>query len=81
VAWEADRGVLRVANSGSKVPASEVEMLTRHFARVDPARKGSGEHFGLGLALVYKIADALGGTLEISSHEGGEFVATLALRR
>jgi len=81
VAWESDRGVLRVANSGSKVPAGEVDVLTRRFARIDPARKGSGEHFGLGLALVRKIADELGGALEITSQAGGEFVATLSLRR
>jgi len=81
VAWESDRGVLRVANSGSKVPAGDVDVLTRRFARIDPARKGSGEHFGLGLALVRKIADELGGALEITSQAGGEFVATLSLRR
>jgi len=74
-------GVLRVSNTGSKAAAEVVDELTRRFTRLDPARHTSGEHFGLGLALVSRIADALDGTLEISSTEGGEFVATLSLRR
>jgi signal transduction histidine kinase len=76
----AGRAWLRVANSGSRVPAERVGELLRRFTRGDASRRASGNHFGLGLAITSRIVSALGGEMEISSSEGGEFELTLSLR-
>lgn len=69
---------LRVVNSGSQVAPEDVNTLLRRFARGDVSRKSHGEHFGLGLALVAKIATALRGTIDVQSHIGGEFSVTFS---
>jgi two-component system, OmpR family, heavy metal sensor histidine kinase CusS len=69
---------LKVENSGSLVPQERVGELLRRFTRIDASRRGTGEHFGLGLALTSRIADALGCDTEITSAAGGDFVIVLS---
>jgi len=77
---DATRGVvLAVENSGSQVPADEVERVTRRFWRGDRARTAAAEHGGLGLALVARVAAALDAELAIESELGGTFRVTLRL--
>jgi len=50
--------VLTVANTGPKIPASELERIFQPFQRLDPARTNNGRGLGLGLSIVQAIADA-----------------------
>jgi signal transduction histidine kinase len=50
--------VLTVANTGPKIPASELERIFQPFQRLDPARTSNGNGLGLGLSIVKAIADA-----------------------
>ena len=71
--------ILRIANSGSQVAPEGVATLLHRFARGDASRRASGEHFGLGLALVAKIAAALRFTMRVESSQGGEFAVTFVM--
>ncbi len=68
-----------VVNSGSKVDASQVERLAHRFVRADQARSGEGNHCGLGLALVHRIASLLEISVEVRSRAGGDFGVALAI--
>lgn len=59
--------VLAVRDSGPPVPAGALDRLFDPFFRVDAARSG-GEHFGIGLALVRGLCDALGYRVEARNH-------------
>jgi signal transduction histidine kinase len=50
--------VLTVANTGQKVPSTELERIFLPFQRLDPARTNNGRGLGLGLSIVQAIADA-----------------------
>jgi signal transduction histidine kinase len=50
--------VLTVANTGPKIPASELERIFQPFQRLDPPRTSNGHGLGLGLSIVQAIADA-----------------------
>jgi signal transduction histidine kinase len=50
--------VLTVANTGPRIPASELERIFQPFQRLDPARTNNGHGLGLGLSIVQAIADA-----------------------
>ena len=57
---------LSVGNSGSIVPAGEVERLFQPFQRLGHDRTGSGDGHGLGLAIVKAIAQAHGA--DVTAH-------------
>jgi two-component system heavy metal sensor histidine kinase CusS len=73
--------LVRVANSGSRIPQERVGELMRRFTRADPARPASGEHFGLGLALTSRVLAAMHTGMEITTEVGGEFAVSFRLRR
>jgi signal transduction histidine kinase len=50
--------VLTVANTGPKIPASELERIFQPFQRLNPPRTNNGNGLGLGLSIVQAIADA-----------------------
>ena len=55
--------MLTVANTGPKIPASELERLFRPFQRLDATRTTGAGGFGLGLSIVQAIADAHDATI------------------
>lgn len=68
----ADKGVmqLQVSNSGVEIPASELPRIFDKFYRVpstDPWKQGGT---GLGLALVQKLTQHLGGCISVRSEHG-----------
>jgi heavy metal sensor kinase len=64
---EPSRGlVLEVRNSGPALPDAALENIFDRFVRLDTARSGSGEHLGIGLALVKSLCVALG--LKVTAH-------------
>jgi two-component system OmpR family sensor kinase len=66
---EGGMGVVRVSDNGPGIDPAGAERVFDRFYRGDPARSGSGT--GLGLAIVRAIADALGGSAEVTSSSAG----------
>ncbi len=71
--------VFSVADSGSGIPADDVERIFGRFARVDVGRSRSSGGFGLGLAIVKAITEAHGGSARVRSTEGEGSVFELVL--
>jgi signal transduction histidine kinase len=63
--------VLTVANTGPKIPASELERIFRPFQRLDPARTNNGHGLGLGLSIVQAIAEAHEATITTHAQADG----------
>ena len=73
------QAVLRVADTGSGVPAAELPRLFDRFHRVQNARARSHEGSGIGLALVRELVGLHRGTISVESteHEGTAFTVCL----
>ncbi|NER95870.1 MAG: GAF domain-containing sensor histidine kinase [Symploca sp. SIO1B1] len=67
-AWSTQTKIqLRVSNSGVEIPQEELSLIFQKFYRIphhDSLKKGGT---GLGLALVKKLVEHLGGTIEVES--------------
>jgi signal transduction histidine kinase len=62
--------ILSVADSGSGIPAADLERIFQRFARAGPRRAREAGGFGLGLAVVQAIAEAHHGSARASSTLG-----------
>jgi signal transduction histidine kinase len=62
--------ILSVADSGSGIPAADLERIFHRFARADSRRTREDGGFGLGLAVVQAIAEAHHGSARASSTLG-----------
>jgi two-component system heavy metal sensor histidine kinase CusS len=63
-----ERGVeVTVADTGCGIAPQHLPHLGQRFFRVDPSRPSSGDHVGLGLAIVRGIVEQHGGTVSIAS--------------
>jgi two-component system osmolarity sensor histidine kinase EnvZ len=71
---------IEVRDRGPGIPAEAIERVKRPFTRLEHARSGAGGA-GLGLAIVERIAQSHGGSLELAARQGGGLVARLTLRR
>lgn len=76
---EGDRAVLRVANTGCTLSVEDVSRVFDNFWRGDVARTKTGVHAGLGLPLVKRAAETMGGSVTAAVEEGGWFVAHVML--
>ncbi len=77
---EAQRVHLVVRDHGPGVPASQIARLTIPFYRGDLARtEASGA--GLGLSIVHKAVQRMGGQLHLRNADGGGFEVRVTLRR
>jgi signal transduction histidine kinase len=72
---------ISVADSGTGIPAKDLDRIFERFARSDISRQRDSEGLGLGLPIVKTIAEAHGGTLSIRSDvgKGTEFTISLPL--
>ena len=75
--------LLRVGNTGTPIPESELPHVFDRFWRADEARTGGKGGYGLGLSIARSIVEEHGGTLSVqSSAEGGTvFTAAFPARR
>ena len=71
--------ILSVADSGSGIPAADLERIFLRFARADPDRTRVAGGFGLGLAIVQAIAEAHHGSARASSTLGQGSVFEVSL--
>ena len=81
VAMSGDELVIRIRNSGSMLSQDEAEHVFERFWRGDTARSAAGVHCGLGLSLVKKIVEILGGAVEVRASRGGDFEIAVSIPR
>jgi two-component system sensor histidine kinase TctE len=70
---------IRVSNSGSRVRGQDAERVFDRFWRGSESRDDTGTRFGLGLPIVRKMVQTMGGELEIETELGEEFRVTVTL--
>ena len=70
---------LSVSNTGCEFAADDAEHVFDSFWRRDESRTGTGEHFGIGLAVVRKLAKALGIGVKARTEQQGVFTIRLEL--
>lgn len=71
--------VIAVQDTGSGIPAAEIERIFSRFSRIDAGRSRSAGGFGLGLAIVKAIAEAHHGSVRVTSVQGRGSVFELRL--
>lgn len=78
-----DRLELRVADSGRGIPAEKIPMIFDLFRQLDSSVKRTHEGLGLGLFLVKKHTELLGGELQVASElgQGSTFKVLLPIHR
>lgn len=68
---EADMGCIEVSDCGAGIADDQVALAMRPFVRLDASRGGEG-HCGLGLALVVRLVEGLGGAVRVGrAPQGG----------
>jgi two-component system OmpR family sensor kinase len=74
--------VLAVTDSGSGIPAADLDRIFDRFARASPRLRRETGGFGLGLAIVQAIAEAHHGSVRVRSTfgQGSAFEVVLPLR-
>ncbi|MDT8878611.1 heavy metal sensor histidine kinase [Halomonas saccharevitans] len=77
----AERVALRVQNQGDVIAPDDLSRVFERFYRCDPARTGSVDSGGLGLAIVRSIAQWHGGEVDVESSAEHGTVFTLSLPR
>jgi signal transduction histidine kinase len=71
--------VIAVEDSGTGIPATEIERIFSRFSRIDAGRNRATGGFGLGLAIVKAIAKAHHGSVRVTSKPGEGSVFELHL--
>jgi two-component system osmolarity sensor histidine kinase EnvZ len=71
---------VHVRDTGPGVPPAKLPQLTTPFFRGDAARTAA-TGAGLGLAIVEKAMQRMGGSLEMNNAPDGGFIVHLRLRR
>lgn len=67
---------LVIEDSGQGIPNEDINRIVRPFVRLDPARGGNA-HCGLGLAIVDKLTQQLGGRVSFTNRPTGGLQVTL----
>ena len=70
---------LTLANTGCQLTSDQVAQVFDCFWRSDASRTGTGTHCGLGLPLVQRLVNALGGSAAAEVQPGGVFTIRLTL--
>jgi heavy metal sensor kinase len=71
--------VLAICNSGPAIPEAALEKIFTRLYRLDPSRRDTSEHFGLGLPLARSLCHALG--LRIVAENRGNGQVVFQIRR
>lgn len=74
--------VLTVVNEGEEIPHDKQEHLFDRFYRVDEARNGEGQHYGLGLSIAKAVTEKHGGSISVSCHDGKvQFTVSIPVKK
>lgn len=73
----ADTVSVSVENTGSFIPKDERDRIFRKFYQCDTSHAGSGN--GIGLAVVKRITELHGGTIDVTGTDTAKFTVTLPL--
>lgn len=76
---DGDRVLVAVSDTGIGIPAGEVEHIFDEFRQVDGSTSREFGGVGLGLALVRRLSDLLGGEVRVQSEVGAGSTFTLDL--
>jgi signal transduction histidine kinase len=76
---EGDRVVIRVSDTGPGIPRHALKKIFDDFYRVDDALTRTTKGTGIGLALVKRFVEAMGGSVLAANHEGAGCTITLSL--
>jgi two-component system osmolarity sensor histidine kinase EnvZ len=71
-------GYIEVSDCGAGIPDDQAALAMRPFVRLDSSRGGEG-HCGLGLSLVARLVEGLGGTVRLGKSPDGGLRVTLCL--
>ncbi|HEY9810611.1 MAG TPA: GAF domain-containing sensor histidine kinase [Halomicronema sp.] len=67
---QGDRLLLKVTNTGVEIPQNELNQIFHKFYRIPKADRWQQGGTGLGLAVVQKLTERIGGKLEVKSEAG-----------
>jgi signal transduction histidine kinase len=84
VSFEGDHAIVAVSDSGVGVPAERAESIFEAFTQLPESRESCAGGLGLGLALVRKLTELHGGTVDVVSagkDQGSCFTLRLPMRR
>lgn len=70
---------MEVSDDGPGVPVADRERIFERFVRLDDARARDGGGSGLGLAIVHDLVTAHGGSVAVTSRDGGGSTFTVKL--
>jgi signal transduction histidine kinase len=70
---------IEVADQGQGIPATDLPQVFTPFFRTTSALRANKQGGGLGLSIAWRLAEALGGGLPVTSRvgEGSRFVVTI----
>ena len=78
---EADRVVIRVADTGTGIPRDKLEAIFSPFTQLGRSLRTPRSGTGLGLSISRGLAEAMGGSLRVESHVGTGSTFMLSLVR
>jgi len=70
---------IAIANTGCTLTEEQAARIFEPFWRADASRTATGGHCGLGLAVVQRIIQTLGGSIAAEVEDGGMFVVKIRL--
>jgi two-component system, sensor histidine kinase and response regulator len=74
-----NRIYVKVRDSGIGIPEDKLDVIFERFGQVDSSLSRQAEGTGIGLSLVKKLTEALGGSISVNSKEGRGSTFTVVL--